>query len=173
MAKKDVEKDVAAVEASAQDTNVQAAVDAVGENAKVKAFQAFLDEQGIDSFTVETMEDEAQTVLFRSNIEMSGQILPMAVIIDRSVFTIIRLELFRGFDMERKGDMTDYLNEVNADFKMFKYYLRTDGLIYIDLCLPFVDETFDPKMIQLMLNVLIQHLSGTYKAFMAKVWERK
>lgn len=147
--------------------------EAVENSPKAKAFQAFLDEQKIEAFTVEAIDDEQKTILFRSNMEVSGQILPMAVILDQSVFTIIRLELFHGFDMERKGEMAEYLNTLNADYKMFKYYLREDGLIYIDLCLPYVDETFDPKMVQLMLNVLMQHLSATFKAFMAKVWEKR
>lgn len=168
MENQEMDKTVAAVDEETKET-----MQGVGENAKAKAFQAFLEEQNIEAFTVETIDDEQKTILFRSNMEVSGQILPMAVIIDQSVFTIIRLELFHGFDMERKGEMTEYLNAVNSEFKMFKYYLREDGLIYIDLCLPYVDETFDPKMIQLMLNVLTQHLSVTYKTFMAKVWEKK
>ncbi|WP_338626291.1 YbjN domain-containing protein [Selenomonas sp. TAMA-11512] len=165
------------MEENGAEKTMEEAVESVGnaieKSAKAKAFQAFLEEQEITAFTPEVIEDASNTVLFRSNIEAAGQLLPMAVIIDQSVFTIIRLELFHGFDMERKGEMAEYLNAMNTDYKMFKYYLREDGVIYIDLCMPYVDETFDPKMVQLMLSVLTQHLSATFKAFMAKVWEKK
>ena len=46
-------------------------------------------------------------------------------------------------------------------------------MVYLDICLPFVDETFDSKMIQLMLSVLVQHLDAIYAEFMAEVWAKK
>ncbi len=35
-----------------------------------------------------------------------------------------------------------------------------------------MEETFDSKMIQLMLSVLVQHLEEVYEDFMECVWSR-
>ena len=69
--------------------------------------------------------------------------------------------------------MAEYINDLNLKYKIFKYYLRPDGLVYLDVCLPFVDATFDCKMIQLMLSVLVQHLDNVYEDFMRVVWSRE
>lgn len=139
-------------------------------NAKAVKFQEFLADSDINVFSTESLDDEYQTVIFRSRIETKGQILPMAVLIDTSVFTIIRTQLVMGLSEEKQRALEPYLNQLNADYKIFKYYLRPDGIIYLDVCLPFVEETFDSKMIQLMLNVLLQHLEATFTKLMAKVW---
>ena len=68
----------------------------LSENAKALKFQEFLADNNINVFSTESLDDEFQTVIFRSRIETKGQILPMAVLIDTSVFTIIRTQLVMG-----------------------------------------------------------------------------
>ena len=131
-------------------------------NAKALQFQEFLMEN----------DDEYQTVVFRSRVETKGQILPMAIFIDTSVFTLIRTQIVSGIAADKRDRVAEYINDLNLKYKIFKYYLRPDGLVYLDICLPFVDATFDCKMIQLMLSVLVQHLDSVYEDFMRIVWSR-
>lgn len=142
-------------------------------NAKAVKFQDFLVENNINVFNSESLEDSFHTVVFRSRIETNGQILPMAIFIDTSVFTIIRTQVVTGVSKEKREKIREYLNGLNAQYKIFRYYLRDSGEIFLDICLPFVDETFDGKMIQLMLSVLVQHLDALYPDFMAKVWAKE
>ncbi|MDY3296674.1 YbjN domain-containing protein [Selenomonas sp.] len=144
----------------------------VESNTKALDFQSFLVDNNINVFSTETLEDDYQTVIFRSRIETKGQILPTAVLIDTSIFTILRTQIVTGVAMEKRDRIVKYLNGLNAQYKIFKYYLREDGSIYLDICLPFVDETFDSKMIQLMLSVLVQHLEATYDDLMAEIWKK-
>ena len=144
----------------------------VESNTKALDFQEFLVDNNINVFSTESLEDDYQTVIFRSRIETKGQILPTAILIDTSIFTIIRTQIVTGVAEEKRPRLTAYLNTLNAQFKIFKYYLREDGTIYLDICLPFVEETFDSKMIQLMLSVLVQHLEATYDDLMAEVWKK-
>ncbi|MBQ8698519.1 MAG: YbjN domain-containing protein [Schwartzia sp.] len=141
-------------------------------NAKAVKFQEFLMENNINVFSTESLDDNYHTVVFRSRIETTGQILPMAIFIDTSVFTIIRTQVVAGIAKEKQEKIKTYLNHLNTQYKIFKYYLREDGVVYLDICLPFVDETFDSKMIQLMLSVLVQHLDAIYAEFMAEVWAK-
>ena len=142
----------------------------VESNEKTLAFQEFLMESNINVFSTESVDDEYSTVIFRSRVETKGQILPMAILIDTSVFTVIRTQIITGLSAAKQPRIKEYLNKLNTQYKIFKYYLKDDGTVYLDICLPFVDETFDSKMIQLMLSVLVQHLEAVYEDFMAQVW---
>ena len=144
----------------------------VESNTKALDFQEFLVDNNTNVFSTESLEDEYQTVMFRSRIEAKGQILPMAILIDTSLFTIIRTQIVTGITADKRPRLEHYLNELNAQYKIFKYYLRDDGVIYLDICLPYVDETFDSKMIQLMLSILVQHLEASYDDLMAEVWKK-
>ena len=145
----------------------------VESNEKALAFQEFLMESNINVFSTESVDDEYSTVIFRSRVETKGQILPMAILIDTSVFTVIRTQIITGISAAKQPRIKEYLNKLNTQYKIFKYYLKDDGTVYLDICLPFVDETFDSKMIQLMLSVLVQHLEAVYEDFMAQVWAKE
>ncbi len=153
------------------------AAQSVAQNTKALDFQEFLMENNIGVFSSETLDDDYNTVIFRSKIETHGQLLPMAIIIDMSIFTVIRTQIVTGVEKARRPAMKEYLNSLNERFKIFKYYLRDDGTLddgtlMLDVCLPFVDETFDSKMIQLMLSVIVQHLEAVYQDIMAEVWRK-
>ena len=70
----------------------------VESNEKALKFQSFLVDNNINVFSTESLEDEYETVLFRSRIEVRGQMLPMVIIIDKSVFTIIRTQIVTGIE---------------------------------------------------------------------------
>ena len=139
---------------------------------KANKFQSFLQENKIDVFQLEQLKDDFNTAIFRSRVEAKGQVMPMAILIDDSVFTIIRTQVATGIGADKKERIQDYLNRLNTEYKIFKYYLREDGSVYLDICIPFVDDSFDSKMIQLMLSVLVEHLTAVYEDFMATIWAK-
>ncbi|MBR2214169.1 MAG: YbjN domain-containing protein [Selenomonadaceae bacterium] len=144
----------------------------VESNAKALKFQEFLMDNDIRAFSTESIDDEYQTVIFRSRLEAKGQQLPMAIYIDMGIFTVIRVQVATGMAGDRLARIGEYLNTLNARYKIFKYYLRENGSVNIDVCLPFTDETFDAEMIRLMLNILVRHLEENYEEFMEHVWAK-
>ena len=140
---------------------------------KAEKFQAFLKENDINFFESQALSDEFHTTIFRSRIEAKGQIMPMAIFIDDSIFTMIRTQVATGINEKNIDSIKSHLNMLNAEYKMFKYYLREDGNIYLDVCIPFVDETFDSRMIQTLLPILVQQLETVYEDLMAVVWAKK
>ena len=74
----------------------------VESNEKAVRFQEFLMENNINVFSTESMDDDYATVLFRSRIEARGQILPMAILIDTSIFTVIRTQIISGLPEDKK-----------------------------------------------------------------------
>lgn len=139
-------------------------------NTKAEKFKKILEDNKINVFSAEIMEDDLKSAVFRSRIEVNGQQLPMAIIIDESIFTIIRTQVIAGITADKRAKVVDYVNEINEKFKIFKYYLASDGALCLDVCIPFVDETFDSNMIHLMLDVLVKHINETYPQLMQKVW---
>ena len=140
--------------------------------AKAEKFQKFLKENDINFFESQTLADEFHTTIFRSRIEAKGQIMPMAIFIDDSLFTIIRTQVATGINTKNVERIKGYLNALNAEYKIFKYYLREDGSIYLDICIPFADETFDSRMIQTLLPILVKQLEDVYEDLMAEVWAK-
>ena len=140
---------------------------------KAEKFQAFLKDNDINYFESQTLSDEFHTTIFRSRIEAKGQIMPMAIFIDDSIFTMIRTQVATGINEKNIDSIKSHLNMLNAEYKMFKYYLSEDGNIYLDICAPFVDETFDSRMIQTLLPILVQQLETVYEDLMAVVWAKK
>ena len=140
---------------------------------KAEKFQAFLKDNDINYFESQTLSDEFHTTIFRSRIEAKGQIMPMAIFIDDSIFTMIRTQVATGINEKNIDSIKSHLNMLNAEYKIFKYYLREDGNIYLDICVPFVDETFDSRMIQTLLPILVQQLETVYEDLMAVVWAQK
>lgn len=140
---------------------------------KAEKFQAFLKDNDINYFESQALSDEFHTTIFRSRIEAKGQIMPMAIFIDDSIFTMIRTQVATGINEKNIDSIKSYLNMLNAEYKIFKYYLREDGNIYLDICVPFVDETFDSRMIQTLLPILVQQLETVYEDLMAVVWAKK
>ena len=140
---------------------------------KAEKFQAFLKDTDINYFESQALSDEFHTTIFRSRIEAKGQIMPMAIFIDDSIFTMIRTQVATGINEKNIDSIKSYLNMLNAEYKIFKYYLREDGNIYLDVCIPFVDETFDSRMIQTLLPILVQQLETVYEDLMAVVWAKK
>ena len=144
----------------------------VESNAKALKFQEFLMDNDIRAFSTESIDDDFQTVIFRSRIEAKGQQMPMAIYIDTGIFTVIRVQVATGLTGERLNRVGEYINVLNARYKLFKYYLRENGSVNIDVCLPFVDETFDAQMVRLILNILVRHLEENYEEFMEHVWAK-
>lgn len=139
-------------------------------NEKAKRFQKFLESNEIHVFKVEVMNDEFTSVVFRTRIEVNGQMLPMGIIVDKSIFTLIRTQVFTGICVEQQEKILEFVNEINREFKIFKYYIGADSNLYLDVCLPFVEETFDSNMVHLMLDMIVKHLKDAYPKIMQKIW---
>lgn len=164
----------AAAESTVSGGNEMATETPVSEGmTKVEKFKAFLEENDLSFFDdPQSFDDEYHTTRFNSRIEAKGQIMPMAIFIDDSIFTIIRTNVAAGINVKNVDRIKNYLNALNAEYKIFKYYLREDGSIYLDVCVPSVAETFDGVMIRTLLGIIVKHLEDVYEDLMAEVWAK-
>ncbi|MDR3300592.1 MAG: YbjN domain-containing protein [Candidatus Accumulibacter sp.] len=143
-------------------------------NPKAEKFSAMLTENKIGVFEISEVKDELQSVVYRSAMEVGGQRLPVVVIIDQSIFVIVRTIVASNYQDNEKtrAELERHLNELNGQFKIFKYYTKENNLI-LDMCLPASDASFDPNIIRVVLDLAIKHLTEVFPALMEIIWGKK
>lgn len=140
-------------------------------NRKAKIFQDFLDKHKIACFRAEEMQDALHTTVFRSRIEACGQDLSTAVILDDSIYGIVRVQVASGVgNSGNTARLEQFCNARNRAYKSFKYYLAENGDIYLDVCLIATAEAFRADTVYTMLDVLVKHITDDYPSVMRAVW---
>jgi len=143
-------------------------------NQKAEEFKKYLDEKKIEGvFAIEEVkgDDEWQTVLFRSQVDINGNKLPTVVIFDKSVYGLLRVliapQVLRD---EKETAVLKLINDYNKKYKAFKYYVDDAGALVLDVCMIAADGKDAGDMVYAMFDVIIQHLGESYKDIMKSVW---
>ena len=141
-------------------------------NKKAEVFKNYLDEKKITCFTVDEIpDDQLNTVVFRSYIEVEGQQLPTIIILDSSIYGIIRVKIAdKVLKEDNETALYKELNKLNRQYKVFKYYFAEDGSLFLDSCLLHRDGEADGDMIYTVLDVIVKHLVSEYKNLMKLIW---
>lgn len=145
-------------------------------NKKAEEFQKYLDadENKKSAFQTEEVKDDAQnTVVFRSHIVVEGQQLPTLVILDDSVFSMIRIQISpKAQTEENELKVLKLANEHNLKYKPFKLYFDATGSLILDVCLLTPGEDFSELGDEIygMFEVLINFLNESYRPIMKEIW---
>lgn len=142
-------------------------------NKKAEAFKKYLDEKEIPVFKVdEIADDELHTVVFRSQLEVAGNNLPAVVILDDSLYGMLRVLIApKAVSEENEKNLLTLLNGYNKRYKSFKHYLDEEGSVILDLCMILQDENVDGDLIYSMFGSILTHLNEGYKEIMQTVWK--
>lgn len=141
-------------------------------NLKAAKFEKYTKDNNMNFFVKKEMHDEADTVIFQSNIKVEGQTLPMGIITDNTIYTIIRVQVGSQLVKEsNKAKFLEYLNTLNRSYKVFKYVAAEDGSLFLDACLPSTNDSFDAEIVRVVLDVVVDHLNTEYKNIMKETWE--
>lgn len=140
-------------------------------NAKAEKFAKMLSENEINCFSKEELKDDLNTVLFRSSMEIEGQRLPVVVIIDDSIYVICRtLVAGKCLTDANRSETFAMMNSFNSNYKTFKYFATEAGEIIMDICLPTTNETFEPNIIRVLIDLSVKNLEENYRPLMQKIW---
>lgn len=60
---------------------------------KIEKMTQFLADNKIECFDIQKMDDEHHTTIFRSRMEVKGQLLPMALLMDDSVYMLLQVQI--------------------------------------------------------------------------------
>lgn len=151
-------------------------------NLKAENFKKYLAEQNINYFRVEEaspndISDDSSTdagkdqVTFHTYVKVFGQKLPGVVIIDDSIYTIIRVQVIPSIEYSRsKDEFLKCINEMNITYKAVKYYLGADSGLYLDMYIPGSDDNIDGDLVINLLSALNRHLDKEYPNWMKLLW---
>ncbi|WP_297968070.1 hypothetical protein [uncultured Anaerovibrio sp.] len=146
-------------------------------NTKAEVFNKYLEEKKITVFQVEELADDPQhTVAFRSHIVVEGQQLPTLVLLDDTVFSMIRVQISpKALTEENELKVLKMACDQNMKYKPFKMYFDQNGALIVDICLLMPgdkEENFDKLGDEVygMLDVLINFLEENYRSWMKEIW---
>lgn len=143
-------------------------------NAKTIKMKEFLEANKIECFDLQKMADEQQTAIFRSRMQIQGQTLPFAILIDISVYTLLQVQLAAGVVKgEKFNQLAAYLNEMNNNYRLFKFVALPNGDLVLNACITAKDGNFDPELINAILGETLKFLENEYPQIMGKVWNEK
>ena len=141
-------------------------------NAKTTKLKDFFAENKIECFQVQERNDENETAVFRSLMQVKGQTLPFAVLIDKSVYALLQVQLA---PVIIKGDVLSkvaaYLNEMNNNYRVFKFVVTNEGDLLLNACVVSKDDNFDPALVNAIIAETVKFLEGEYASIMAKIWK--
>lgn len=140
-------------------------------NEKAVKFQSFLAENKIEYFGSESRNDELNSVLFRTELPVNGNNLPLLLLTDDSIYTMIKIQVIpKCVSATNKAAVEDKLNRFNIKYKIFKYTITADNDIVLDISVPSVPEHFDERLIMSMIEIALKHLTEEYTELMQVVW---
>ena len=141
-------------------------------NAKTTKLKDFFAENKIECFQVEERNDENETAVFHSLMQVKGQTLPFAVLIDKSVYALLQVQLAPAII---KGDVLSkvaaYLNEMNNNYRVFKFVVTNEGDLLLNACVVSKDDNFDPALVNAIIAETVKFLEAEYASIMAKIWK--
>lgn len=140
---------------------------------KAEKFDKFLEENKITCFNKEEVKNDLHTVVYRAHMEVSGQMLPTMVVADDSIYTMIQVRVAASVVNEgNKQAVLEHINAMNGKYKVFKYYVADNGDICLDSCLTDTEESFDPRFVHTVIDVILRHLTEEYPNLMSLVWAK-
>ena len=139
---------------------------------KAEDFKLYLDNNKITAFQMEEVANDANsTVVFRTHVGVKGQQLPSALILDNSIFAVIRVQISpQALTAENELALAKVLNAENAKYKPFKLYFNNDGDLLLDVCMVARDGTLNSQEVLLMYNIIINYLDASYRNIMKAIW---
>lgn len=100
---------------------------------------------------------------------VKGQQLPMAIILDDSIYRMIRVQLISSVENTEK--VVSFLNKLNAKYKSYKFYLTQQNDLILDSCIMGKNDD-EEELIIAVLNNLIKQVQDEYFELMNIVWSK-
>ena len=104
-------------------------------NPKALAFDKFMKAEEVTAFERKDFDDEDGTVVYRSYIKSPLWDMPMFVILDNSIYSVIRLVLGpEKVTARNMAAINALINRENATYKNYKFYIdEQESTLYLDI----------------------------------------
>lgn len=140
---------------------------------KVEKMQQFLADNKIECFDVQKLEDERHTTIFRSRMEVKGQLLPMAVLMDDSVYVILQVQIApQVVDEAKLAELAAAINNMNNNVRPFKFTVSDRGDFMLNACITAENNTFNPVLLNAIMGEALKFLEAQYANIMEVIWKK-
>ena len=140
---------------------------------KVEKMQQFLADNKIECFDVQKLEDERHTTIFRSRMEVKGQLLPMAVLMDDSVYVILQVQIApQVVDEAKLAELAGAINNMNNNVRPFKFTVSDRGDFMLNACITAENNTFNPVLLNAIMGEALKFLEAQYASIMEVIWKK-
>lgn len=140
---------------------------------KIEKMQQFLTDNKIECFDVQKLEDERHTTIFRSRMEVKGQILPMAVLMDDSVYVILQVQIApQVIDEAKLAELAVAINNMNNNVRPFKFTVSDKGDFMLNACITAENNTFNPVLLNAIIGEALKFLEAQYANIMEVIWKK-
>lgn len=140
---------------------------------KVEKMQQFLADNKIECFDVQKLEDERHTTIFRSRMEVKGQLLPMAVLMDDSVYVILQVQIApQVVDEAKLAELAGAINNMNNNVRPFKFTISDRGDFMLNACITAENNTFNPVLLNAIMGEALKFLEAQYANIMEVIWKK-
>lgn len=130
-------------------------------NPKSLLFDKFLKEEEIISFERKDFDDEDGTVVYRSYIKSPLWDMPLFVILDNSIYSVVRLVLGpEKVTAQNMNALNALINRDNATYKNYKLYIdEQDSSLYLD-CVYMCggDDAFEPALMYALMSSIVDYI---------------
>ena len=140
---------------------------------KIEKMTQFLADNKIECFDVQKIEDEKHTTIFRSRMEVKGQLLPMALLMDDSVYVMLQVQIApQVIDEEKLKAMATGINNMNNNVRPFKFTVSERGDLMLNACITAENNTFNPALTNAIMAEAVKFLEAQYGNIMEAVWAK-
>lgn len=140
---------------------------------KVEKMQQFLADNKIECFDVQKLEGERHTTIFRSRMEVKGQLLPMAVLMDDSVYVILQVQIApQVVDEAKLAELAGAINNMNNNVRPFKFTVSDRGDFMLNACITAENNTFNPVLLNAIMGEALKFLEAQYANIMEVIWKK-
>lgn len=134
-------------------------------------FAAYLEFKHITGFVRENLQDERHSVVFKTNVVIKGQSVPVGVIIDKSPYVMVRANIATKAVTDKNAfAINNLLTRRNYQNRLFKYYLTPDASIILDVCIPYQKGHFSAEMVYNILQLVVKEITEQYREFVDVIW---
>lgn len=130
---------------------------------KIEKMTQFLADNKIECFDIQKLEDEHHTTIFRSRMEVKGQLLPMALLMDDSVYMLLQVQIApQVIDEEKLKALAGAINNMNNNVRPFKFTVSERGDFMLNACITAENTTFNPALVNAIMGEAVKFMEAQY-----------
>ena len=103
----------------------------------------------------------------------SRQLLPMALLMDDSVYMLLQVQIApQVIDEEKLKALAGAINNMNNNVRPFKFTVSERGDFMLNACITAENTTFNPALVNAIMGEAVKFMEAQYGNIMEAVWAK-